>query len=216
MENKNKITALLSSFFVLIGFLSFFLITQNISLQTPDEVSEPSSTHQVMIEEITHSQNVAESSDAEEETTSSPALNEEDSEFENSLFIGDSRMEGFYMHSGITTGTFYVKKGLSLSKIYDEKFIKIKGRYKTIFGAMENQNFDKVFIMLGLNELGWPYIDTFQERYSDFVANIKNSQPDAEIYILSILHVSEEKSSEDDIYNNKNVNKFNKAIKKMC
>ncbi|MBQ1351801.1 MAG: hypothetical protein IIY71_03675, partial [Oscillospiraceae bacterium] len=75
-----------------------------------------------------------------------------------------------------------------------------------------NSNFKKVYIMLGLNELGWVSLDQFQAQYAKLVDAIQEISPDAIIYLQSILPVSEEKSASSNIYNNDRIQMFNQRI----
>lgn len=139
----------------------------------------------------------------------------DDSYFEDAVFIGDSRVEGLMMLSGITKGTFYAEKGLSVSKIPTDKIAKVDGESMTIYDALKKQNFKKIYIKTGLNELGWVYSDIFEEDYRKVIKKIKKLQPDAIIYVQSIIHVSKEKSDTSDIYNNDKINKYNDIIKRI-
>ena len=56
----------------------------------------------------------------------------------------------------------------------------------------------------------------FIEDYKTFIDSVREIQPDATIYVENILPVSKKLSDEDEIYNNKNVKKFNKLLKRMC
>ena len=58
--------------------------------------------------------------------------------------------------------------------------------------------------------MGWVYDDIFIEDYKTFIDSVREIQPDATIYVENILPVSKKLSDEDEIYNNKNVKKFNK------
>ena len=82
--------------------------------------------------------------------------------------------------------------------------------------ALKGQQFGKVFIMLGINELGWPNQNTFIEYYGQVIDTIKSNQPGATVYIQSIIHVTQQKSDSDSIYNNTRVNQFNQLIQQMA
>lgn len=48
----------------------------------------------------------------------------------------------------------------------------------------------RVYIMLGINDLGWPSMETFTGNYSKLIDAVRSSQPNATIYVQSILPVS--------------------------
>ena len=142
---------------------------------------------------------------------------QDDSYFDDALFIGDSRTEGFMMYSSLKNINAYCSKGLSITRIYEEAIVPMEdGRTVTVLEALQTQTFAKIYIMFGVNELGWANIDIFEERYTTLVCDIKQLQPDALIYVQGILPVSAERSKEDAVYNNENVYRFNDRIKKLC
>ena len=58
-----------------------------------------------------------------------------------------------------------------------------------------------MYICYGLNELGWPYQNIFADEYKKTIEDIKKNQPDADIFVCVILHVTEKKSKSDKIFN---------------
>jgi len=86
----------------------------------------------------------------------------------------------------------------------------------TIPDAMKQQTFKKVYIMLGVNELGWSYEDVFIQKYGELVDEVKKLQPEATVFIQSILPVSKAKSDRDKVYNNMKIDRYNELIQKMA
>jgi lysophospholipase L1-like esterase len=105
---------------------------------------------------------------------------------------------------------------LNVSKALEDPYVKLDNKEVTLLEAMKTKKFDKVFIMLGFNELGWPNYDVFLDKYSTLISEIKKIQPDAKIYLQSILHVTESHSAKEDYENNPRVNLYNKNIKKLA
>lgn len=141
----------------------------------------------------------------------------EDEFFSDAVFIGNSQVEGISIYSGMKDATVYAGKGIMVDTIYTKEIIKTKDSERiTIMNALSKNKFKKVYILLGANELGWSFDYLFIEQYEKIIDDIKKSQPDATIYVNLIIPVSKEKDSNDTIYNNTNVNKFNKLIIKMC
>ena len=146
--------------------------------------------------------------------------------FSDAIFIGDSRMEDFGFYSGLAgKSKFYTHVGLTVNhliQIGESKLTKFKidGEDLTFEEAIrKNNDFSRVYIMLGYNELGWPYIDTFIKYYVDVINMIKSVQPKAEIYVECIIPVAREISGsgvDPETENNENIAIFNQAIQKMC
>ena len=138
--------------------------------------------------------------------------------FDDALFIGDSRTEGFMLYTSLSNIKAYFSKGLSISTIYEEPIVKQEGTEDkiTVMEALTKEQYKKIYIMFGVNELGWPYDDLFEEQYTKLVRDVKTLQPDAILYVQNILPISAKRSATDPIYNNGNVDRFNAIIEKMC
>ena len=141
----------------------------------------------------------------------------EDSYFNDALFIGDSRTQGFILYSGLSGTTSYADRGLSVDKVFTDKVVSENGADYTVEEALTRHSgeFQKVYLMFGINELGWNYPEVFQERYREVVAAVRESQPEAIIYVQSVLPVTREKSAGSDVYNMERVDLFNGLIQEM-
>lgn len=139
-----------------------------------------------------------------------------DSYFDDAAFIGDSRTQGLQLYTGLPNATFYATQGLMVDTFFSKKFVKAGGGKITIPDAMKNQTFKKVYIMLGVNELGWAYEKVFIQKYGEVMDKVKELQPDAKIYVQSILPVTKAKSDGDAIYNNTKISRYNELIEQMC
>lgn len=139
-----------------------------------------------------------------------------DSYFDDAAFIGDSRTQGLQLYTGLPNATFYATQGLMVDTFFSKKFVKAGGGKITIPDAMKNQTFKKVYIMLGVNELGWAYEKVFIQKYGEVVDKVKELQPDAKVYVQSILPVTKAKSDGDAIYNNTKISRYNELIEQMC
>lgn len=135
-----------------------------------------------------------------------------DSYFDDAAFIGDSRTQGLQLYTGLPNATFYATQGLMVDTFFSKKFVKAGGGKITIPDAMKNQTFKKVYIMLGVNELGWVYEKVFIQKYGEVVDKVKELQPDAKVYVQSILPVTKAKSDGDAIYNNTKISRYNELI----
>lgn len=71
----------------------------------------------------------------------------------------------------------------------------------------------KVFIMAGTNDLVHIDLETYKQRYSDLIAAIKDSLPQAQIYIQSVLPTNHEMT---DYAPNEKVIKANAIVKTLA
>lgn len=140
----------------------------------------------------------------------------DDSYFDDAVFIGNSRTEGLKMYSGLTKSTFITEVGLTIDSIFTD-YCNISGGYKNLaFSELESREFGKVYIMMGMNELGWVYDDVFKEDYGKIIDRIREINPDAVIYIQSILPVSKWKDSNDSTYTIANVDRLNARLRELA
>lgn len=140
----------------------------------------------------------------------------EESWFEDAVFLGDSRTEGLQLFSGLKTGDFIWYKGMSVFKVDDPNYrrIEVDGQAMTMMEALALKEYGKVYIMIGINELGYP-ADSYKEALAVMVDRVKEIQPDAVIYLQTLPPVNEAVAKAKGLgsyIKNEKVNAFNEAI----
>ncbi len=170
---------------------------------------EPSSTNEPSQENTTAVQETI------PETTPS-SLPVENDYFNDAVFIGDSRTEGFFMYTDLKNAKAYAHKGLTVDTVFTDPVININGSKLPIIEALRQTSFQKVYIMLGVNEIGWAYNSIFIEKYTKLVDEIQTINPNATIYLQSILPVSNEVSSTHDYIKNEKINEYNCFIAQIA
>ena len=136
--------------------------------------------------------------------------------FQDALFIGDSRTEGLAIYSNLPDTTFYAKKGLTVENIFTDAFIQEGEEKLTVLQALSRHAFSEIYVMLGINELGWQYETVFIEKYKKLIEGIKECQPLANISIQSILPVTKEKSESDPYINQTRINQYNNLLQELA
>ncbi len=135
--------------------------------------------------------------------------------FKKTLFIGDSRTVGLSEYGGIDDATFFASVGLSVYKI-DEEIVSVANVGKvTLSELLKNKEFDSIYIMLGINEIGYNQKTTVK-KYADLIDSIRKEQPNAIIYIEANIHVAKSLSDESDVYTNNNIDKLNYALSSLA
>lgn len=135
--------------------------------------------------------------------------------FDDAVFIGDSRTSGIAAYAGLTNATFYSATSLNIFD-FDKRKISIDGSKKTIKEALSEHQFKKVYIMIGINDVGISTVDTFYNTYADVIREISRLQPDALIFIEANLHVTKKKSEQDKTINNENIEMRNQEIASLA
>ena len=121
------------------------------------------------------------------------------------------------MYTGLKDVVDYTYIGLMIDTAVTKKFVKTStGEEVTLLEDMKNRNIQKVYIMLGINELGWSYSQVFVNDYAELIRKIKEIKPNCEIHLQSIIPVTKEKSDSDDIYNNTKIAEYNRLIKDLA
>lgn len=136
--------------------------------------------------------------------------------FDDAVFIGDSRTEGFMLYTGLSNATAYTHKGLMVDTVFTDPVINMGGEKTSVMGALGKTSFSKVYIMFGINETGWPYSNLFIEKYSAIIDEIKKNNSKALIYVQSILPVSQKVSFSHRYVKNTKINEYNLLIQQMA
>ena len=138
--------------------------------------------------------------------------------FDDAVFIGDSRTVGMQDYSGLNNAQFFAKTGMNVYDILEDKFIKDPktGDDVSVAHMLKTNQYGKIYFMVGINELGTGNTGTFQKAYARVLQKFRKWQPDAVIYIQGIIPVSKVKASEDEIFNNININDKNVAIAQLA
>ena len=138
----------------------------------------------------------------------------DDAVFENAVFLGDSRTEGLQIWGGIRAGRYHWARGMTVFRVDDPKHtIKVDGKAMTMMDALALQPYDKVYIMMGVNELGWP-ADLYEEGLGKFLDQVIAAQPEAVIYLQLLPPLNDDLAKKNlaSYENNDNVNTFNDII----
>ena len=143
--------------------------------------------------------------------------------FKDAVFIGDSRMEDFGMFTGTAKyATFYAKIGLTIKKLINidgSELVKFKvdGESLTFLEALKKKNeFKKVYVMFGYNELGWPKAN-FKKFYTQFLNEIRKINPDAIIYVYCVIPIGRNPRDADvSVENNERIAEYNEVIREIC
>ncbi|MGI5894677.1 MAG: GDSL-type esterase/lipase family protein [Candidatus Merdivicinus sp.] len=136
--------------------------------------------------------------------------------FQDAVFIGDSRTEGFILYAGLSDTTAYTHKGLMVNTAFTSPVVNLDGQKCSVVEALEKTSFSKVYLMLGINETGWEYSNLFIEKYGELIDRIQEINPDAVIYVQSILPVSSEVSNSHDYLKNEKIDEYNTLIRQMA
>lgn len=140
---------------------------------------------------------------------------EDISYFSDALFIGDSRTVGLSEYADLGDADVFATIGLSSFKLFETE-VDMPGYGKeTLDEVLSRKNYGKIYLMLGINELGYPHA-SIEKQYREVVEKMREMQPDAILFLEASLHVSKAKSDSDSLYNNANIDWLNGVVESLC
>jgi|GEM_PF-441633 hypothetical protein len=153
----------------------------------------------------------AQTQESQKSSNSVEYMTVDDSYFSDALFIGDSRTVGIHEYGKLTTPDYFCSNGLSSYTILKEK-INVKGFGKTTLGnLLSKKTYGKIYIMIGVNELG-NVMDELATKMNDLITAVRKAQPNAIIYLQGNLHVTAARANTDKYINNVRMNELNSII----
>lgn len=134
--------------------------------------------------------------------------------FNDAVFVGDSISTGIELYGVMDGTTVLAGTGANLSSVYTEPYVKQEdGSRIAIMDGLKQAQFRKVYILLGGNEVRDVEKSRFIERYASFLDDVRELQPDALIYVQSILPVTKNNNYNMD---NNRIDEFNQALLALC
>ena len=186
-----------------------------------EEASAEKDTEEEKTEEEKTEEAEDEEASEEEEEESDEGDNGEfvtvdDDYFEDACFVGDSRIQGLGLYSGLPA-TNYGVVSMTLVGVFSKKAIQTDAGKVTIPEALAlGPQFGKIYMKFGLNELGWGTDEQFADYYYSFIDYTKSVQPDAIIYVMGILHVTAAEERKSSTFTNEKINHRNEVIKEVA
>lgn len=132
--------------------------------------------------------------------------------FADAAFIGDSLTDGLLLYSGVRGPANLSYKGLTVQSARTDKVIKSGSGKITPLEALGQKTYGKVYLLLGVNELGWYNDERFYNAYAELIDLVRETQPDAQIYLQTLLPVTAEQSADHAYINNSKIEVYNSLI----
>lgn len=182
------------------------------------------------VSNATHSETVSNSKHIETDTLKSPDSTKAGAEthitrfhtsenrtlkMSDALFIGDSRTVGLSEYGSFHDADFFCNVGMSIYNIYNDTLSVPTVGKVALTELLTSKKYGKIYIMLGVNELGYNFDNTL-EKYMEFISFIQKNQPEALIFIQANLHVTQNRSNNDTVVNNRAINRFNNALSNLA
>lgn len=136
--------------------------------------------------------------------------------FSDALFIGDSRTNGLALYAPLSGADYYYKTSLNIYDVMgsSNNDISING-CSGVRSILQSGSWKKIYISFGINECGYG-IDSFIDKYEEVIEEIRGYQPDAIIYIQSIMVVTASKAASATYFSNDNLRDRNRRLAELA
>ncbi|MGI5984626.1 MAG: hypothetical protein GXY01_07475 [Clostridiales bacterium] len=149
--------------------------------------------------------------------------------FSDACFIGHSLVNGMNSYFGLSNADFFAVNGASAKYMLTYDGFKLSTTHTDESGnivpdtgkletALSQKNYGKVYIMLGVNEIGSQphHRQAFSSNMSALIDLVRKTQPNAKLYLISLTPVSQDCSESRKDVNRDNSIAFNSVIKQLC
>ena len=114
---------------------------------------------------------------------------QDESFFDNALFIGDSRMVNVANYARLGNADYFADVGMTVFKMFSTTASDKNFGATDLGSLLRSKQYSHIFVMLGLNEAGYPLGNLFDTYQSD-LEQLRQLQPNATIYILKVYGVT--------------------------
>ena len=108
----------------------------------------------------------------------------EDHWFDNTLFVGDSRMDGLELYCPMSGADYFCEPALTIGSVMTKT---LDG--KTFQQVLSGKTYDKIIVNFGLNEAGNSEL-WFKTSTEKFIQTVRAAQPNAKIIFNAIMPVT--------------------------
>ena len=145
---------------------------------------------------------------------------EDDAFFDTAVYLGDSRTEGLQLFSGLKHGDFYWARGMTVFKADSEDYrvFEVDGQKYNLLEVLTLKQYESVYIMLGINELGYP-AESYEQGLGELLDKVVQLQPDAVVYLQIMPPVNDALCRANklaDYISNEKLSQFNSAIVRLA
>jgi lysophospholipase L1-like esterase len=145
--------------------------------------------------------------------------------FNDAAFVGDSISLKLSQYQSSTSSLgkakFFAAGSLSAANaLWPVSSKSVHPRYNGVKTKVEDciqkSGAKKVYIMLGMNDIGAYGLDKSIQNYKTLISRIKAKSPNVTIFIQSMTPLASTSRSSGRNLNNTNIKKYNEMLKKMC
>ena len=138
--------------------------------------------------------------------------------YDDAVFLGDSRLDGFRLYAGPSGAAYFTEAGAKTLSIQEKNTERLPDGSKVpILKALEGKTFSKIYLNLGMNNLGdYDIQKEFIDAYADDIDRIRAIQPDCDIYLMTLFPVTAEQEAKGSYVNNRAIDDLNSCIRYLA
>lgn len=132
---------------------------------------------------------------------------------DNTVFIGDSRVEGMRLNGSIQQKNAYAQTGMSHVGAMTTACVDLgTGRLLTIPQAVAIRKPQRMVVAFGINGIVWMGEESFIQGYEELIDTLMGKSPNSIVIIQSILPVSSWKEQSDPRMSNQKIDRYNELL----
>ena len=135
-------------------------------------------------------------------------------ESKKSLFIGDSRTVGLANYASIEDADYFAAVGMTVYNAWENRVSIPQIGKVTLDELLNYKQYDIIYIMLGVNELGYAF-DKTVTCYETLLDSVRSYQSQAIVILMANIHVTLQRSESDKYINNPAIDRFNEATSRL-
>lgn len=136
--------------------------------------------------------------------------------FADTVFLGDSRTEGLFLYGSLQEASYLYAVGATVESVFTKATQETETGKVPLLDALGTMDCGKVYMMLGVNELGWSRSENFYDQYAKLIDRVRADHPDAEVVLQSILPVSAKQEAKGSYVNNERIAEYNRLVETLA
>ena len=128
-----------------------------------------------------------------------PVYGEDESFFDDVLFIGDSRLCGLRDYARLGQADYFCDVGMTIFNLWDRTTSDKDFGSCDLATLLAQKHYNKIYIALGINECGYP-TGSIESEYQSLIQRLQDAQPDAIVISQSIMTVGRDFAASADYF----------------
>lgn len=140
---------------------------------------------------------------------------EDESYFDDALFIGDSRTDGLRLYSPLGGAAYFCTTGMTIFDVWEETAPNAELVEQTLGQVLGEKKYGKIYITLGLNELSVKDV-VLKAEFQMVLNHLKKAQPEAKLILHGIMPLSKEKSASESYFSMERIRQVNDLLRSIA